>query len=191
MATFKTIHVLIGGFAQRPYGLGNSIPVIADDLRKRFSSPDVLICEFPWFTGGIAEYIARRCEPKQTRVQIAGYSWGGQTAADVACELVGYVSGVDLQLTLSDAVARRSRFPGAGWASAFRPLSKIVVPDEARVVSFIQRVDRWPWPRGHKVVTVSGREIPQVELGLTHTRMDGAEDFSREVVAVAEGIQAK
>ena len=181
MSVYRNIHVLFSGFTQRRDHLGNGIPVLADKLRKQTDGQNTLVEVFPWYTSGIAAYIHQRCD-EDTRVHLVGYSYGGQTAADVARELIEYRTPKRLYLTLSDAVARRSRMPW-GWAASVVPPNdfwpRIQVPEKAVVRSYIQRQK---WPVGHRLAT---RRVEQILAHVPHTQMDGLEEFHQYVLEIA------
>lgn len=186
--------ILFGGFTQRYGRAGNGMYRLFDRLYRAHAGPATLIEYFPWFVGpaGIAEALAQldaECRALQGRrlaIQIAGFSFGGQTAADVCWHLQNVAVYVE-QLQLCDAVSRRWRF----WPfSAFNPLAEIELPVNVRNLTwFVQRnayVRTKPpflLPRGHRVVpavttAVSGPHV----LDAPHDEIDGHQAFHEAVL---------
>jgi len=103
-------------------------------------------------------------------VRIAGYSWGGATAANLCRSLQRKGVGVD-KLILCDPVYR-------GWRAwrAFCPWARIHIPENvATVWRFYQRTNL---PRGHRLVAADNTTVHEQELGrVTHQYADDSPVF--------------
>lgn len=188
MHAIKYYHIVIAGFTQK-FGLqGNGIDRLDHELHKLYGGQDTRNWYLPWYCDvtGYAESIFNY--GKDAKIQIAGYSFGGQTAVNLCRELA--VRGVSVdRLCLIDAVKRRSRFPW-GWLSAFNRLTKIRVPDNVKGVSIFTQSNGWP--RGHRVVfnnpTVSV-SINEDMRNVTHIHMDHSRVVWDQVLQDAKHIR--
>lgn len=179
-------HILLSGFLQRAGDI-NGVVLIWDELRKLVPEAEVQLHGWDANLPDLAELIAR-LSPSFTgpRVNLYGYSWGGQSAVLLARELRR--RGVVVQhLVLSDAVYRH--WYRLGWWRAFLPGVRIIVPDNVRrVTHFRQRQSR---PKGHAVTAENpGRTMmdPVVWLPVDHMWMDDAAEFRAACVAAAKGL---
>lgn len=200
----KFFHILIAGFTQRQGTYGNGIDGIYRDLHWKFHKyDDTVIWYFPWYCDikGTAEFISRsaaklyRIDKSRPRIQLAGYSFGGQTSVDLAHELLARNSIKIDRMTLCDAVRRRSR-SAFGWLSAANPFAKIKLPNNIdAATAFVQTHRRFRltrrlfYPRGHRIVVAEGVNFSGPhELPSEHTHIDNSVEFMDQVMEDAEFI---
>lgn len=184
MQPVKEWHIVLSGFRQRQ-GDVNGMVLIWQDLKRAIPNHAVLQlhswnCNVP----DLAELIARLApDDAQPRVNIYGYSWGGQSAVHLAHQLRRRGVGV-AHMVLSDAVYRHW-YP-LGWWRAFVPWRSLRVPENVqRVTHFRQRES---FPMGHTVVADNpGRtKLDPVQwLKTDHCWMDDAPQFRRACLAAA------
>lgn len=198
---FRTAHIFVAGFTQRVGRSSNGVYRLFDECYRRFASQSTLVEYFPWYIHPqhIAELTAERdreCQHQSgssLRVQIVGYSFGGQTAAHICDELDARSVGVE-HLVLCDPVARYGRL---GWLRAANPWSVIHVPRSVKSIDwFAQRHPRWQMsppffnPRGHRVDWAGG-EVVERRVYHTHSNIDNAPAFHRAVMDAATVISGK
>lgn len=125
----------------------------------------------------VAGFIARN-SPDLTppRVVLAGYSWGGDCAVDVAKVLGEHGYPVE-ELVLGDGVFR----------GGFLEFGDLRVPDTVqRVTAFVQRTDH---PRGSKIL-YRGGELAPVVLPYGHAGIDDSAEYADAVIAAAQRLAA-
>ena len=126
------------------------VPDLASLIAQFNGSPDILIC---------------------------GYSYGGQTAVNLARALQQRKIGVR-QLVLTDAVFRPRWYE---FYKAFLPARRISIPTNVRWVRwFRQRVN---WPAGHDLLAINPVRTKiapaEVVIDRGHEAMDELPEFSR------------
>lgn len=157
---YRYVHLCFAGFTQRLGREGNGVHRLFDELYARYASPETLVEYGQWFCGpdDLAERLkdldhdCRVQHGHRIKIQLIGYSFGGQTAVRVADKC--WPGLIDL-MDLCDPVARRGRL---GWLAAANPLATIRVPSNVRSLTWIQqRNPRWQcrrpffWPAGHDI----------------------------------------
>lgn len=209
--TYRYLHIFISGFTQRWGRAGNGLHDVCDQVYRRYAAPDTLVMYFPWYINP-ADIAARIAELNEAclaaygvplQIQIVGYSFGGQTAANI-CRALSEIPDTPAvtvdRLCLCDAVARCGRL---GWLRAANPFSKIVLPANVdRVSAFIQRHSRLQlraplfFPAGHRLfierpvwideeIAIDQQPIEPCELDAQHTDVDNAEEFHTAVLSDA------
>lgn len=186
MTPVKEWHVVLSGFMQRQGDI-NGMVLIWQDLRRVVPSHAVLQlhswnCNLP----DLAELIARLApDDARPRVNIYGYSWGGQSAIHLARQLNRRGLFVD-HMVLSDAVYRHW-YP-LGWWRAFLPWLAIRVPDNVRRVTHFRQ--QRSSPCGHRLIAENtGKTVldPVVFLPVEHCWMDDQPEFRAACVSAAKG----
>lgn len=205
VSSYRYAHILFGGFTQRVGRAGNGMFELFDELYHRFAAADSVVEYFPWYVNprDVAHTLAERNEKCSEnygvplRLQIVGYSFGGQTAANVCRELdqLPDKPAVTIDhLSLCDAVARCGRL---GWLRAANPFGTIRLPRNIHNMgAFVQRHRRWRlappffFPAGQRLVIdeasidVGAATLPiePRELPMEHDEIDGAFDFRNSVL---------
>ena len=191
MPTIAEWHIVLSGFLQRA-GDVNGVVLIWNELRRLVHGrPDAVAQLHSWNANlvDLAELIARtRPSEEMPRVHIYGYSWGGQSAVNLARELGRRGVPVD-RLVLSDAVYRH--WYKLGWWRAFVPWLKIRVPDTVRRVTHFRQ--QQSLPMGH-IVQAENPGLttvdPVVLLRVDHKWMDDAAEFRCACLEAAKGSAA-
>lgn len=187
MSAIKEWHIVLSGFLQRA-GDVNGMVLIWQDLRRVVPSHAVLQlhswnCNLP----DLAELISRLApDDAAPRINVYGYSWGGQSAVLLARQLRRRGVSVN-HLVLSDAVYRHW-YP-LGWWRAFAPWRSIRVPDNVRRVTHFRQ--RESWPRGHRLVADNPvlTELEPVQfLTAEHCWMDDRPEFRQACIAAARSL---
>lgn len=202
---FRYVHLCLAGFTQRYCRHGNGVHALFERLYQRYAGPQTLVEYFPWYVdpGRIAGCLAELNDTSLSEtgqpvaVQVAGYSFGGQTAAHVADKLVGTGARID-EMVLCDPVCRRGRL---GWLAAANPLAMIYVPDTVRRLRVLsQSRPRWQlaWPpfmpAGHRVLSHGHvQREPDHDLtdSATHLTIDNHGDFHELVLDAAERLHER
>lgn len=178
--------ILISGFTQsraRPCGIESLWLGL-----RRIASPATSVQIHSWNNDfdALARFIAR-CSAPMPRIDVAGYSWGGNAAVELAGHLDRQQVPVN-QLLLCDAVRRTPLMPR--WAplsvlSMTRLLTLTVPANVASCTYFTQRRNR---PAGHRVIAASRRTRITYggELRRRHEDMDEAPEFAAACAAAAE-----
>lgn len=117
-------------------------------------------------------------------INVAGYSWGGQTAANFCRRLADRGIEVD-RVVLCDAVYRHRYWLG-NWR-AFVPGSEILIPENVRRVDWFRQSRNLP--AGHQIVAESKNTIiaDPVELDRRHEWMDDAGDYHDAFISAVRG----
>lgn len=182
--------VVIAGRTQRR-GRPTGPQKLFADAHRRFSGPTTNVSYWSWSDNWaeLAQMIARvgngAIETEKFRVAIAGYSWGGDAAIELAARLGGH--GIDVaRLVLCDAVYRSCLF-SLRWLS-LTPWPTLHVPANVRRASwFYQRQN--PLLHGHRVVAMDPKETRidlGVELKARHEHMDDQAAWHRAVIEAFE-----
>lgn len=188
LPTVAEWHIVLSGFLQRN-GDVNGVVQIWDELR-RATPCDAVVQLHKWNTDlrDLAEVIDRLKPDEGPRINLYGYSWGGQSAVLLARHLHRRGIKVD-HLVLSDAVYRHW-YP-LGWWRAFAPWYAIRVPENVRrVIHFRQKQSR---PKGHALVADNPGLTtmdPVHWLRRDHCWMDDAPEFRRACLSAAKGCAA-
>lgn len=200
-APITHVHWFFGGFTQRLCRAGNGVYSLYEHVYRSCASPATLVAYHPWYLRAsiLAECLVRLNEEcfaateQPLRIAVAGYSFGGGTAVQLAQALVG--SGVRIdRMTLCDAVGRR--FGRLGWLRAANPWTTLYVPATVRRLTWLrQRNPRWQlrppffWPAGHDVVAAQGVQVEgPVELEVDHLQADNAPAFANRVYLDVAGL---
>ena len=138
-------HVVVAGFLQ-DRGQPNGMVRLWHDLHTAHAAPDTAVVFAAWDADAhaLAEQIWRLQNARPPTVCLYGYSWGGQTAVNLARAL----GDRDLRvrhLVLTDPVCRH-RWP-VGWWRAFYPafaVSRIAVPPNVDAVHWWRQRNSWP-----------------------------------------------
>jgi len=174
--------VLFSGFLQHR-GDHSGISRLWSKLHATSCGHDSVVLFFPWSadTDGIAEWMFR-CSPTAPRIILAGYSFGAQTACNLAGSLKNRGIGVE-SLVFCDAV-RRTSYRLGWWRSLFPAIPIIIPSNVGEVWQFRQTLD---WPRGHRVAAAGLETVVHspAMLARTHKYMDDAADFHQRVAEVA------
>lgn len=200
---YRHAHVLIGGFTQRLDQRANGVFKRFDEVYQCYAGPECLVQYFPWYLGPreIAESLEaldQEClitHRRRIRIQLAGFSFGGQTVANVCRDLYRKQVIVD-SVCLCDAVARRGRL---GWVRAMNPFTRIHFPENVRRLRWIVQMNRrWRFtppffhPSGHPVVTSEETEtFGPYHLQCEHTDIDNSELFREHVFSEANVMHAR
>lgn len=213
LTAYRHLHLHHAGFSHRRATAGNGVNVAFDDTYRTYASSTTLVEYYPWYIApwDIARRIAQLNEDclaaygERLKIQLVGYSFGGQTAANICRwlqdDLPEYPDVTIDQLCLCDAVARRGRL---GWIHALNPFSTIRVPRNVKWLNaFVQRHRRFRikppffYPAGHRIL----REVPTlqdfawnrfdpIELDAEHTEIDNHPHFHAAVSLGAAAIHA-
>lgn len=191
MKEIRDWHIVLSGFLQRAGDVNGCVKIFLE-LHHLIQSPTARVELRPWRcdVSDLAEMISK-LQPSDAppRVCIYGYSWGGQTAADLARELLRRGLFVD-QMVLCDAVYRHSYTLGQ-WR-AFAPWSRIRISRNVRYVTWF-RQDRCH-PKGHRVIADNPvlTKVKNVQvLQYDHMWMDDSAEFRHaclEAAANREGF---
>lgn len=188
MPTIAEWHILLSGFMQRQ-GDVNGMVHIWDELRRVVESPSVVVQLHSWNCNlaDIAELI-KKLTPLDAppRINLYGYSWGGQSCVNLARELRRRGLQVD-HMVLSDAVYRHW-YP-FGWWRAFAPWRSIRVPDNVRRVTHFRQ--QQSLPMGHRVIAENPGLTtidPVTWLRVDHCWMDDASQFRAACLDAAKGF---
>lgn len=183
MLEMREWHIVISGFQQRRGKLNGMVTIWRDLIDIVQSKPSARVELLLWSdsVSEMAEQIKLLSpELEMPIVNIYGYSWGGQSAVNLAKELRRRSIKVN-RLTLSDPVYRASRFLMFFWLlqwRAFWDSYTITVPDNVlRATAFYQRSN---YPRGHllKAANPGLTEIDEpVIVNTDHCWMDQNDDF--------------
>lgn len=201
---YTAAHILFSGFTQRRGCLGNGIEHLLDLLTWKLAKPTTLIELVPWYISpeSIAARLVKlwrncyRITGEPMRIHLIGYSFGGQTAANVAGLLEHEHAAVDC-LTLCDPVRRRGRL---WWASAFNPWASIEITANVQRVTWFEQRKRWlkEWPVcspiGHRVELANGNAATTLEpvrhlSHCNHLTIDNAAAFHRAAVLNSKLIE--
>lgn len=179
-------HILIGGFAQSRATVDNGIDQLEQLVHEEHGSSTTRSVYLPWSSD--VKEVARWMHKHSNdfpRIQLAGYSFGGQTAVDLATELSEYVLAVE-SLTLVDAVCRRARHP-LGWLSAVNPFARIRVPENVERLAVFRQAQSWP--RGHQVVIDrSTTLIANRLIETSHSMIDSESQVRLRILQQADAL---
>ena len=196
--TISEVHVIFSGFKQKTATINGTVRVEDRILKIVQNRPNVRVILLPQNADvvDVAERIAKTQDDsgRETIVNVYGYSWGGQTAADFARELQRRSIKVQW-MVLTDPVLRASRFLFFFWLFQWRAFVSwlpIRIPRNVKhVVWFRQRNN---YPRGHDLVADDPIETDRAEaviLEADHCWMDyswqwiqACEDAARAVGSV-------
>lgn len=175
--------VVISGFLQNK-GEPNGITRIWRQLHAKMTDSTSVVYHLTWDSDikATAEFMFRYSNRHQRpKILLAGYSWGGQTAANLAFELDRRGLHVD-QFVTADAVHRHKYWFGR-WR-AMVPWSKIRIPDSVkRVTWFRQKMNK---PAGHQLV---GKNVGDpIELHVAHQYADDAVVVENTILKLAEEL---
>jgi len=152
MLQMREWHIVISGFQQRRGTLNGMVKIWKDLIDIVEHKPHARVELLLWKDDieDLAEFIKGLSpELEKPIVNIYGYSWGGQSAVNLARELKKRSIKVN-RLILSDPVYRASRWLMFFWIfqwRAFWDAITISVPDTvSQVTVFYQRSS---YPRGH------------------------------------------
>lgn len=183
----KKYHILIGGFTQERATSGNGIDQLESLIYEQYGGKQARCVYLPWYcnTRAIARWIQKYSDLPS--IQIAGYSFGGQTAVDLAEELSKMLLPVE-RMTLVDAVCRRTRLP-IGWLAAVNPLASINVPENVEYLSIYRQ--NVSWPRGHKIRVTNMTEVVCDEMiDCSHTVIDNLVPIRLRILSDADALHA-
>ncbi len=177
--TISEVHVIFSGFQQKTATINGTVRVEDRILKIVQNRPNVRVILLPQNADvvDVAERIAKTQDDsgRETIVNVYGYSWGGQTAADFARELQRRSIKVQW-MVLTDPVLRVSRFLFFFWLFQWRAFVSwlpIRIPKNVKNVRcFRQRMN---YPRGHDLVAddPDATDIPEaVILEADHCWMD-------------------
>jgi pimeloyl-ACP methyl ester carboxylesterase len=192
--------ILFSGFRQDASEMTGTIRAWRT-LYERHAGPTSVVAIHPWNTHArmIAHMVRNNRNGEMPDVVLGGYSFGGQTAVNVAEQL--RLCGIFVrQLVLSDPVYRHNYY--AGWWRSLMPFSTIYVPPNVqRVKYFLQENTRfWPlreggWiqPAGHRLVAEVDEKTgqranirPPVYLPHDHSNMDDAGEYHKALLEACE-----
>ena len=200
---YRYAHIFFGSFTQRVGRCTNGVYAAFDRVYRLYAGPQSLVEYTAWYLNplDVAAALAERNEDclretkRRLQIQLVGYSFGGQTAVNVARELNDHGVRVD-RLLLCDAVARCGRL---GWIWAMNPKSKIHVPKNVTRVTWLHqthprvRLERpYFFPAGHSVIAESPLTISKgpYEIEHEHVDMDDACAFHKCVDFDAEWLHS-
>lgn len=195
MLEMREWHIVISGFAQRRGTLNGMVTIWKDLIDIVQSKPSARVELLLW-NDNIADMaeLIKRTSPdlEMPIVNIYGYSWGGQTAVNLAKELRRRSIKVN-HLTLSDPVYRASRFLMFFWLLQWRSFwdsFKINVPDNViRATAFYQRSN---YPRGH-FLQANNPGLTEIDepviLNTDHCWMDNQDEFRKACRQAARNIK--
>ena len=152
--TISEVHVIFSGFKQKTATINGTVRVEDRILKIVQNRPNVRVILLPWDADvvDLSERISKtQPDAAETIVNVYGYSWGGQTAADFARELQRRSIKVQW-MVLTDPVLRAARFLFFFWVRQWQAFTRwpIRIPKNVKhVVWFRQRSN---YPRGHDLV---------------------------------------
>ena len=186
-------HILIGGFHQR-FNADNGLAATRSDLLRLYGrGPDLSdVVYLPWYMSAddYAGYIYRNGNfrsPDPPGIQIAGYSYGGQTAINL-CRALQDLGVVVQRLCLIDPVRRRSRMPW-GWLAAVNRWAVLEVPGNVRKLDWFFQSQSWP--RSHNVEKHATTAIVPHKLLLNHNACDNVGIVRDTILLQAADIHPK
>lgn len=202
---WRWIHWLFAGFTQKRSRRSNGVRTLFEIIAREWAGPQTLVEYYPWIVdpGELAALAAEinadslHQTGQPVNIQLVGYSFGGQTAVQLAQALAGTGAEVD-SLILCDPVRRRGRL---GWLAAANPWATLSVPSTVRELRVLrQRNPRWQlappffWPAGHEVKSAgSVKRTPDIALTgtATHLTIDNHGRFQDFVLDAADRLHAR
>ena len=168
-------HILIGGFHQHRGDASNGLSGVRSDLLHKYGRGNGLsdVNYLPWYTSAdhLSRYIHRNGDFRGegvTKLQVAGYSYGGTTAVNLCSALQDL--GIQVQeLCLIDPVKRRSIYPW-GWLASLNRWAKIEVTANVQNLHWFHQSTSWP--RSHAVMSHKTTAITSHKLMLRHSAVD-------------------
>lgn len=150
--------ILFSGFRQDASTMTGSVKVWRS-LYDQHAGPQCVVSLYPWDTAArpLAHMIRNNRNGEDPEIILGGYSFGGQTAVNLAKQLQFcglYVS----KMVLADPVYRHRYY--AGWWRSLMPWAKIAVPSNVQDCRYFLQKNEvfWPmrdggWiqPRGHRL----------------------------------------
>ncbi len=181
--------VCLSGFTQN-HGNLNGISRLWADLHNSWTGPPQRVIQYhTWHINAenLAEFIFRlRPDEGRPRILITGYSWGGQTALNLASEL--NERGLPVaRMVLCDPIYRYPMWIGR-WTAFLDRIKLTVPPNVDELHWFYQRRNK---PSGHEPVASDGSTTlvhGGVELKRTHEYMDDAQEYHDKVHECAQEV---